>query len=108
MPDDRVASTLAGQDPAVILEYIREGAESEITHPDDECGVKAGGSCTAHGALLTVAALEAVLKLAGDSTVMTHGHAPGRQGPIAWTLDPADVREAITTALTGKEAGDGR
>ena len=27
--------------------------------------------------------------------------------PVAWTLDPAKLREAITRELTGKEAGDG-
>ena len=55
-----------------------------------------------------LAALEAVLK-------MTHGvrialSACGVSGPcscgehpVAWTLDPAKLREAITTALAGKE-----
>ncbi len=52
-PDDRAASTLAGirerYAKALIAAYL--AAESEIVHPDDECGIEAGGSCTAHGAL---------------------------------------------------------
>ncbi len=38
-------------DPAATLADLKDAAESEIVHPDDECGIEAGGSCTAHGAL---------------------------------------------------------
>jgi len=69
-----------------------------------------------------VKALEAVLELADGSQVMaadwsscTHAckHGPcdcGGGRPLAWSLDPAKVREAITAALaesgTAKENGD--
>lgn len=61
-------------DPAAILPGIREGAESEITHPDDECGIEAGGSCTPHAALLLAAAVGAALKQhrKRDEPVKTH------------------------------------
>ena len=95
LPASALAET---QDPAVILEHIRDGAEAAIAHPDDECGIDAGGFCTPHGALCAVAALDAVLKLTRDSA--------GNDKHRERVLTVGQVREAITRALTGKEAGD--
>ena len=103
MADPTPSAALAGisQDPAVIVEHIRDAAESEITHPDDECSVEAGG-LHPHGALAAVAALEAVLALADDWDVpgeylnddMSDPNAPARECA-------ADLRAVITSALTG-------
>lgn len=51
-----------------------------------------------------VEALEKVLKLADEAEPSIFGE----DGvPLWWNLDPAMIREAITSALAGKEAGDG-
>jgi hypothetical protein len=58
---------------------------------------------------LLLDAVEAVLKLADEAEPW--GWKPGERGiriPVRWDLDPAKVREAITAALTGKEASDGQ
>ena len=55
-----------------------------------------------------VAAVGAVLELAGDAKGVRDYSGPetyGRQ--VGWTLDPAKVREAITTSLSRKEGSDG-
>jgi hypothetical protein len=96
---------MAGDDLTAILEHIRDGAESEITHPDDECGVQAGGFCTPHGALVLVAAVERLSELADrwDVTAGRLGTHHSRHRAFKMCAD--EVREAITTALTGEEAG---
>lgn len=100
------STLLAGipQDPSVILEHIRDGAESEITHPDDECGVKAGGFCTPHGALAAVAAVEAVLNLIGPPADLPDEFP---DTPLIAVIRCDEIRDAITAALTREEAGDG-
>jgi hypothetical protein len=67
-----------------------------------------------------VDALDAVLELA-DGAVPAVGLSPadctyacdsgdcdcsGVTRPVAWNLDPADLRAAIASALTGEDAGD--
>jgi hypothetical protein len=69
---------------------------------------------------LLVAAIEAALK-AADEAVPALGLSPadctyacdsgdcdcsGVTRPVAWNLDPADLRAAIASALTGKEGSD--
>jgi hypothetical protein len=55
-----------------------------------------------------LSAVNAVLKLADDARVIMHGSPPPDDltravgDPIAWNLDPAAVREALTRALTGE------
>ncbi len=90
-------------DLTVILDHIRNDAESEITHPDDECGIKVGGFCVPHGTLRAVAALEAVLKLADRyDTIPAYGPTPGARHEVA-----RRICEAISRRLAGKE-GSGR
>jgi hypothetical protein len=107
--------------PTVVLEHIRDGAEAEIVHPDDECGISAGGFCTPHAALRLVAALEAVLKLADDWSAKAteigaqieledcEGATAGFKmiGHMNHRDHAAKIRGAITAALAGKEACDG-
>jgi hypothetical protein len=48
-----------------------------------------------------VKAIEAALELAGSAKVRQQVYLPGgATRPISWDLDPARLREAITTALT--------
>jgi hypothetical protein len=69
-----------------------------------------------------VAAVEAALE-AADGAIPALGLPPadctyacdsgkcdcsGGTRAVAWNLDPAKLREAITAALTGEEAGDGK
>jgi len=88
-------------DVTAILEHIRDGAESEITHPDDECGIEAGGFCVPHAALLLVAAVEGVLELA-ELPEQRHYDLDGNwEGPVQIVI-PADmIRGTIRAALTG-------
>ena len=111
---------MPADDTTQLLDEITAAAASEIVHPDAECD---GRDCTPHGALRMAAALRAVLELAaGTHAVLTadctcsaceEARENGftgihRQRDVGWNLDPAKVREAITTRLLGEGDGDGR
>jgi hypothetical protein len=59
-----------------------------------------------------LAAAEAALKAADGATILlsacgVSGRCSCGTHPVAWNLDPAKLREAITAALAGKEDDDG-
>jgi hypothetical protein len=92
VPDDDLTATLAG---------IRDEAQSSIAYADDHACPDIGNSCSAHHALLLLAAVDAVLKehrpdLGETSFCQECGH--------SW---PCMTVRVITRKLTG-EAGDGR
>jgi hypothetical protein len=93
--------------PTVVLEHIRDGAEAEIVHPDDECGISAGGFCTPHAALRLVAAVETTLAHHAEAVIEDmpdpFRYCKTCSGHPAWPCP--EVRD-ITAALAGKEAGD--
>jgi hypothetical protein len=74
------------------LTYYRERGEREIATAQDVVTRHSGENI-----LALVAALEAALKLADRARGVHWG---GRY--LGWDLDPADLREAITAALTGE------
>jgi hypothetical protein len=106
VPDD-LAALLAG-----IKKRHEAAAElnldliAELKGPD----TRTVGGWIAASALdvpLLLAAIDAVLKEADSAQVVCEEETFPPQ-PVAWDLDPVKVREAITTALAGKEGGDGR
>jgi hypothetical protein len=94
-------------DPLPSLARIRETAEAEIVHPDDECGPEVGGYCTPHAALVLAGALEAVLKLHQPDDRGAGACCKGCATHVTFTRWPCLTVQAITAKLTGKEAGDG-
>lgn len=102
---------------AAELAAIRERAEGlTASHADEDC--EGPEPCTGHDALRMADGCEALLKLANSAKVWQRAtlycncagcNVSRRQGrgalhdppAMAWTLDPAKVREAITRALLG-------
>jgi hypothetical protein len=99
------AATAALEDKRAAIEALPATLGSAGC--DWDSATAAAGHATSAGRSL-LAAVEAVLKLADEAHVMLadreYWHEPSE--PVAWDLDPAKVREAITRELTGKEAGD--
>lgn len=103
MTDDLLATALAGAREAI------EAADSEFM--DDRLDWArasfAAGAVTGAARRL-LAATEAVLAVAGDCRAMSWDFGgDGDMRPVAWTLDPQEVREAVTQALAGEEASGG-
>jgi len=92
MPDDP-SSLLSG----IRERYVRASAQS---------GAAARGDYIKSAADVPrlLAAVDAALKLADEAEPVERDY--GGE-PIWWSLSPAELRAAITAALTGEEAGDG-
>jgi hypothetical protein len=97
MPDDLTA----------ILDHVRDGAESEIVHPDDECGIRLGGFCVPHAAVRLLAAVEAALKVHQPVDRGTGAQCKGCATHVTFTQWPCPTVRAITAALTEGEDGNG-
>jgi hypothetical protein len=115
MPDPTPDPLAAALDPAAELGYLRACLGAAVVRPEAfDFAVllpRIGRAVSALDAVLELAA-GAVPGLCSPPADCTYAcdsgdcDCSGRSRPLAWTLDPARVREVITAALTGKDSTD--
>ena len=103
--------TTPDADPSATLEEIKARAFSAQCAPSITRDWARGKS--ADDVPRLVAALEAVLKLTDSATVLlsacgVSGRCSCGEHPVAWDLDPAKIRAAITNELNGERGGHAR
>lgn len=97
---------MRSDDPRATLAGIRERSAAALEFPMSGFAEDSIRCCTqsAMDVPLLLGAVEAALKLAdgAEPSIFSEDGVP-----LWWNLDPATIREAITSALAGKEGGDG-